>query len=342
MSLLLSPYSYHEIELKNRVVMPPMCMYKALEDGCITDFHRVHYAARAIGGVGLIITEATAVEARGRISDNDLGLWCDEQIIGHQQLVALCHQFGAKMGVQLAHAGRKSLCKASTPVAPSALLFSETNGYKLPQALTLDDIKSVKNHFVQAAFRAAKAGYDMLELHAAHGYLLYEFLSPLTNQRNDMYGGSLENRCALVIEICHAIIQTTGLPLIVRLSADEWVDKGWNIHDSIYLSDALHKIGVRMMHLSAGGNHEKQPLMPPLLPCYQADYAQIIKQEVGIPTIAVGLITSPQTANELLERGVCDLVAFGRELLRNPNLVQFAAKEANERALLEVSYARAF
>lgn len=341
MNQLLSPYQLNSVSLKNRVVMPPMCMYKAKEDGKLSDFHFCHYGARAIGGVGLIIVEATAVEARGRISDNDLGIWDDTQIEGHQKLNALLHNFGTKTAIQLAHAGRKSLCKTSTPVAPSALLFGESGGYKAPLALHVNEIEAIKEAFITAAKRAKKAGYDVLELHSAHGYLLCEFLSPLTNQRNDAYGGSLDNRCRLTLEICKAILKIVDIPLLVRISADEWMDKGWNIEDSIYLSQKLKTIGVAMIHVSAGGNHEKQ-LMPPLAPLYQTNYAKAITKAVGIPTIAVGLITTTDEVETLLEEGVCELVALGRELLRNPNWLQFAIKETGERALLETSYARAF
>lgn len=342
MSLLLSPYEENGIFLKNRVVMPPMCMYKAQSDGKITDFHLTHYTARALGGVGLIIVEATAVEPRGRISDNDLGLWEDTQVLGHKHLINLCHTYGAKMGVQLAHAGRKSLCKDTTPVAPSALLFSETGGFKLPHELSLEEIETIKKYFVQASLRAAYAGYDFLELHAAHGYLLCEFLSPLTNQRTDKYGGNLENRCSLVIEIAHAILESVGnVPLFVRLSADEWMEKGWGIEESIYLSQKLKNIGVSMIHVSAGGNNEKQT-MPSLVPLYQAAYAKVIRENAGIPTIAVGLITTAQEGESLLEKGFCDLVAYGRELLRNPNFIFYTAKDEGKKALIEPSYLRAF
>ena len=341
MKKLLSSYQLGSINLKNRVVMPPMCMYKAKEDGTLSDFHFCHYGARAIGGVGLIIVEASAVEARGRISDNDVGLWNDEQIEGHKKLNDLLHTLGTKTAIQLAHAGRKSLCTATTPIAPSALRFSESGGYKAPQALHVNDIEAIKTAFVAAAQRAQKAGYDALELHCAHGYLLCEFLSPLSNQRNDRYGGSLDNRCRLALETCEAILKAVNIPLIVRISADEWMDQGWNIEDSIYLSHKLKTIGVAIMHVSAGGNHEKQ-LMPPLTPLYQTDYAKAITKAVGIPTIAVGLITTTHEVETLLEDGVCELVALGRELLRNPNWVQFAIKETGERALLETSYARAF
>ena len=342
MSLLLSPYEENGIFLKNRVVMPPMCMYKAQSDGKITDFHLTHYTARALGGVGLIIVEATAVEPRGRISDSDLGLWEDTQVLGHKHLINLCHTYGAKMGIQLAHAGRKSLCKDTTPVAPSALLFSEAGGFKLPHELSLEEIETIKKHFVQASLRAAYAGYDFLELHAAHGYLLCEFLSPLTNQRTDKYGGNLENRCSLVIEIAHAILESVGnVSLFVRLSADEWMEKGWGIEESIYLSQKLKNIGVSMIHVSAGGNNEKQT-MPSLVPLYQAAYAKVIRENAGIPTIAVGLITTAQEGESLLEKGFCDLVAYGRELLRNPNFIFYTAKDEGKKALIEPSYLRAF
>ncbi|WP_263831823.1 NADH:flavin oxidoreductase/NADH oxidase [Sulfurospirillum oryzae] len=342
MSLLLSPYEQGKIHLKNKVVMPPMCMYKAKEDGEVTPFHLTHYTARAIGGVGLIIVEATAVEPRGRISDNDIGLWDDAHIEGHQKLVTLAHSYGTKMAVQLAHAGRKSICKETTPVAPSPLLFSETGGYKRPHELSLEEIAEIKTHFVEAAGRAHQAGYDMLELHAAHGYLLCEFLSPLTNQRCDRYGGSLENRCALVVEIAEAIVHATPLPLIVRISADEWMSEGWNVTDSIKLSKALQNVGVTIIHVSAGGNHEKQTHIPSIVPLYQAGYAKTIRENVGIPTIAVGLITTAKEGEKLLKEGFCDLVAYGRELLRNPNFIYYAAKEQGLKELIEVSYSRAF
>lgn len=342
MNHLLNPYTLAQVELKNSVVMPPMCMYKADNDGIIKDFHLTHYGARAIGGVGLIITEATAVEPRGRISDNDLGIWDDEQIEGHQKLTTLCHSFGAKMAIQLAHSGRKSLCADSTPVAPSALIFSNSGGFKQPQALHVKEILEIKTAFVEAAKRAEKAGYDILELHAAHGYLLCEFLSPLTNQRTDQYGGSVENRCAFIIEVAQAILEATpNMPLIVRVSADEWMEKGWDMEENIFLCKQLKSIGVSMIHVSAGGNNEAQK-MPPLVPLYQAAYAKVIRESVEIPTIAVGLITTTDEGEMLLKKGFCDLVAYGRELLRNPNFVFYAAKETGEKALIEPSYLRAF
>ena len=341
-SALLTPFESGAIHLKNRVVMPPMCLYKACEDGCVTPFHHAHYGARAIGGVGLIIVEATAVEPRGRISDNDLGLWSDEHIQGHQTLVENCHHFGAKMAIQLAHAGRKSLCKNSLPASSSPLLFSETGGYKTPIELCNMEIEEIIIAFINAAKRAKQAGYDVLELHAAHGYLLHEFLSPLTNMRKDRYGGTLEKRCLLVIKICKALLEAVGLPLIVRISADEWVTGGFGIEESLYLCHELRALGVTMIHVSSGGNHAVQPLLPPLNPLYQAHFAKIIKEKVGIPTIAVGLITTQQEGESLLEEAFCDAVAYGRELLRNPNFVQFILQQRGDKEHLESAYLRAF
>lgn len=339
---LLNAYEFQNISFRNRIVMPPMCLYKADEDGFLNDFHLTHYAARAIGHVGLIIVEATGVEPRGRISDNDLGLWDDAHIQAHQKLNALCHAFGSKTAIQLAHAGRKSICKASTPVAPSALLFSETGGFKTPHALSINEIATVTKAFVEASKRAEKAGYDMIELHSAHGYLLCEFLSPLTNQRDDLYGGSLENRCRLTLEICDAILKAVKIPLLVRISADEWMDKGWSLDDSIYLSARLKALGVAMIHVSAGGNHAKQQHIPHLAPAYQAPYAKRIREEVGIGTISVGLLTTAEQGEALLNDDTCDMVAYGRELLRNPNMVHYFAKENACEKLIEPAYMRAF
>jgi len=342
MSSLFSSYTLGNVTLKNRVVLPPMCMYKAQDDGLITDFHLSHYAARAIGGVGLIIVEATAIEARGRITDNDLGLWNDEQMHEHHTLVKLCHGLGAKMAIQLAHAGRKSLCQCSIPVAPSPLLFSDTGGYKTPIALCNMETEEIIIAFVNAAKRAQAAGYDIIEIHGAHGYLLSEFLSPLTNVRTDRYGGTLEKRCRLLIKVCEAVIQAVDIPVMVRISADEWMDAGWSIEDTLFVAEHLKTIGVSMLHVSAGGNHAVQTHIPPLVPGYQAVYAKEVKQKVSIPTIAVGLLTTYAQGESLLQEEACDLVAYGRELLRNPNLVHAFAKESGHKEQIEVAYSRAY
>ncbi|RXK01469.1 NADH:flavin oxidoreductase [Arcobacter sp. CECT 8989] len=342
MSLLLSPSSIGNCQLKNKVVMPPMCMYKSDNSAKVTAFHSFHYTSRAIGNVGLIIVEATAVEPRGRISNNDLGLWEDSQIAGHKLLVDQAHEFGSKIAIQLAHAGRKSLVKETTPIAPSSIAFDTSGGFKTPQSLDLEQIALVKQLFLDSAKRAKEAGYDILELHAAHGYLLCEFLSPLTNKREDIYGGSLENRCRLTLEIAKLLKEQIDLPLIVRISASEWKTNGWDIEDSIYLSKELEKLGVDSIHVSAGGNQKEPDLMPELSPLYQCDYAKKIKESVSIPVIAVGLITTAKQGETLLEDKVCDFVAYGRELLRDANLVFKLAKEFNQKELIDSSYLRAY
>ena len=342
MNFLFRNGNIGNLHLKNRIVMPPMCMYKSDESGQIKPFHHYHYVSRALGGVGLIIVEATAVEARGRISSNDLGIWSDDHIKKHKKLNKKCHYFGAKTAIQIAHAGRKSEVSASTPIAPSSIAFSDNLPYKMPDEATLEDITNIKKLFTRAALRAKKANYDAIELHAAHGYLLCEFLSPLTNKREDIYGGSLENRCRLTLEIAKEIKQSINLPLIVRLSADEWMNDGWNIEDSIYLSKELEKIGVNAIHVSSGGNQSKPNKMPIIEPLYQADYAKAITQVVNIPVITVGLITTGAEGDKLLEEEYCDFVAYGRGLLKNPNLTFVMADELDKKEMINKSYKRAF
>ena len=341
MSLLLQSGKIGNLDLKNRVVMPPMCMYKSDNSGELKDFHYFHYISRAASDVGLVIVEATAVEPKGRISNFDLGLWDDSLIENHKKMNQKLHLFGAKSAIQIAHAGRKSEVNDDICIAPSSIAFSQLAPYKTPIELTLEEIKNVKELFVNAAIRAQKADYDSVELHAAHGYLLCEFLSPLTNHRTDIYGGSLENRC-LVIEIAQEIKNRVKLPLIVRISADEWMQNGWNVNDSIYLSKELEKVGVDSMHISSGGNMEKTDKAPKIEPFYQANWAKAIKKSVNIPVIAVGLITTGKDGEYLLENEFCDFVAYGRELLKNPNLVFYAANELNEKDKINSSYIRAF
>lgn len=342
MSLLLKSANIGALELKNRVVMPPMCMYKSDESGEIKDFHKYHYVSRALGGVGFIIVEATAIEPKGRISSNDLGLWDDSLIEKHKQLNKDIHSFGAKTAIQIAHAGRKSIVTDSTPIAPSSIAFSKEAPYKLPKEVSIEEIKDIKELFIKAAFRAKEANYDAIELHAAHGYLLCEFLSPISNNRTDIYGGTLANRCRLVLEIATEIKQKLDLPLIVRISADEWMRGGWNIEDSIYLSKELEKLGVDAIHVSSGGNLEKPDNAPTIQPLYQSSWAKKIKENVNIPVIAVGLITTAIEGEYLLENSTCDFVAYGRELLRNPNFVFYAANEFKEKEKINSSYQRAF
>ncbi|KLD97961.1 NADH:flavin oxidoreductase/NADH oxidase [Aliarcobacter butzleri] len=342
MSLLLQTGKIGTLELKNRVVMPPMCMYKSDNSGELKDFHKYHYISRALGGVGFIIVEAAAVEPKGRISSNDLGLWDDSLIENHKKMNEKLHLFGAKSAIQIAHTGRKSELNDDISVAPSSIAFSQKTPYKIPKELTLEEIKNVKELFVNAAIRAQKADYDSVELHTAHGYLLCEFLSPLTNKRTDIYGGSLENRCRLVLEIAKEIKEKVGLPLIVRINADEWMNEGWNIDDAIYLSKELEKVGVDCIHVSSGGTVEKTDKAPKIEPLYQAYWAKKIKENVNIPVIAVGLITTAKEGEYLLENKFCDFVAYGRELLRNPNFVFNAANEFKEKEKIYSSYQRAY
>ncbi len=342
MSLLLQEGTIGTLTLKNRIVMPPMCMYQASTDGHPTPFHLLHYGSKALGGVGLIIVEATAIEPRGRISENDLGIWEDEHILSHHKITTICHDNGAKVALQLAHSGRKCGCDAESPVAPSAIAFSKKAPYQIPKALTLEEIDAVKESFVHAAKRAKEAGYDMVEIHGAHGYLLCEFLSPLSNQRSDGYGGSLENRCRLLVEVTEAVKKAVHLPILVRISADEWMKDGWNIDDSIFLCKALKKVGADIIHVSAGGNQEQTQTQPLFTPLYQANYAKRIKKESSISTIAVGLITTPAEGEALLIGEVCDFVAYGRALLRNPNLALQAAKEFQQIEKIPISFQRGF
>lgn len=342
MSLLFKEGQIGNLKLKNRIVMPPMCMYASDNSGELKTFHKGHYLSRAIGGVGFIIVEATAIEPRGRISANDLGLWEDSLIDAHKKLNEQMHSFGAKTAIQIAHAGRKCTVEDETPIAPSAIAFSDNKPFKMPKAATLEDIKDIKELFVKTALRAKEANYDAIELHGAHGYFLCEFLSALSNHRDDIYGGSLENRCRLLLEIAKELKEKVDLPLIVRISADEWMNEGWNINDSIYLSKELEKVGVNAIHVSSGGNQEKPNRPLELKPMYQSDFAKEIKKEVNIPVIAVGLITTANEGEKLLEEKYCDFVAYGRELLRSPNFTFIAANEFNEKELIIPSYSRAF
>ena len=338
-SLLFTPLKIGDLQIKNRIVMPPMCMYKAKnENGCPRCFHRLHYAARALGGAGLIIVEATAVEPRGRITSRDLGLWNDEQLEAHARLVKECVKYGAVMAVQLAHAGRKSECEGL--IAPSAVKFSES--YKTPRQMSADDIVAVKQAFVQAAIRAERAGYAATEIHAAHGYLISEFLSPEINLRDDEYGGRFENRTRFLKEILSEVKAAVQIPVGVRISADSWVKGDWSLEDSVRLAKELEALGAAFIHVSAGGFFERTDSAPAFTPLYQAGYAKAVKQAVSIPVIAVGLITKASEGEALLLGGVCDAVAYGRELLRNPYFAFNAMREFGENDKIENAYKRAF
>jgi NADPH2 dehydrogenase len=312
--MLFTPISFKNLTLKNRIVMPPMCMYSAADDGMVTDWHVIHYATRAVGQVGLIIVEATGVEPRGRISNRDLGIWDDAHISGLKRIVEQVHAQGSKIGIQLAHAGRKSEVVGSIPVAPSAIAFNEE--YSLPTALTMQEIQEVIQKFVQGAKRAVAAGFDMIEIHAAHGYLINEFLSPLTNTRTDEYGGSLENRVRFLEEVLIAVkkVIPKDMPVIVRVSADDYHEEGNTPEIVAAMLNLIKHHGIDVVNVSSGA---VIPVMPRAYPGYQVAMALVIKEKTQLPVLAGGLITEPAQVLQLVKAGI-DLVYTGRELLRNP------------------------
>ncbi len=337
MSNLLSEYHLKDMKLRNRIVMPPMCMYSAA-DGLVNDWHLTHYMSRAVGGTGLILLEATGVESRGRITDDDLGLWRDDQVEGMARLVAACREQGAKMGVQLAHAGRKSEVTKEYPVAPSPIAFSDR--YRVPKELKKEELPGIAAAFRDAARRADQAGFDTIELHAAHGYLISEFLSPLTNRRTDEYGGSPENRSRLLREILKEVrsVWPERKPLIVRVSAEDYEEGGNHVEIMADMLRDLKSEGIDLVNVSSGGVVD---VNMKAYPGYQVEYAEIIRKNTALPVIAGGLITSPLMAEEILRKKQADLIYFGRELLRNPYLPLMAAKELGEETEWPKQYLRA-
>lgn len=340
MALLFEPYHLRDITLRNRIVVSPMCQYSS-QDGFANDWHLVHLASRAVGGAGLVITEAAAVEARGRISPEDLGIYQDAHVEPLARITALIQEHGAVPGIQLAHAGRKastarpwegggpvdeSLGGWRPVVGPSALPFTE--GHPVPQALTLEEIAGIVEAFAVAARRSLAAGFEVVEIHAAHGYLLHEFLSPLSNHREDEYGGSFENRTRLVREVAAAIRREwpERLPLFTRLSVTDWVEGGWTVEQSVELAKQLTSHGVDLIDCSSGA---LVPTTPPISigPGYQTEFADRIRREAGVPTGAVGIITDPVQAEHILRTGQADLVLLARELLRDPYWPLRAATE---------------
>jgi len=318
---LFSTYTIKDVTFKNRIVMAPMCMYSSQEDGHVKNWHLTHYTSRAVGGVGLIMLEATAVDPQGRISVNDLGIWNDEQLPGLSQLVSMMKEQGAKTGIQLAHAGRKATVPG-TIYAPSPIAFDET--YKQPQEMTQADIEKTILSFQQAAARAKKAGFDVIELHAAHGYLLNEFLSPLSNKRNDEYGGSSENRYKIVKEVIAAVKQVWEGPLFVRISAHDYQEGGMTAEQYIEISKWMKEDGVDLIDVSSGA---VVPASIPVYPGYQVPFSETIRSGASIATGAVGLITTGIQAEEILQNERADLIFIGRELLRAPYWPRNAAKE---------------
>jgi len=309
---VFTPYELKDTIIPNRIVMPPMCQYTATDDGYATDWHLVHYGARAVGKVGLIFLEATAVEKRGRLSNNCLGIWDDNHIQGLKEIVDFCKAHGSIMGIQIAHGGRKSY--GDELVAPSAIPFP---GELTPKELSIEEIAQVVANWQEGARRSLEAGFDILQIHAAHGYLLHEFLSPLSNERTDKYGGSFENRLRLLLEVVEAVqeVWPKTKPLSVRLSAVDYLDGGLTIEDTVKISKALKDVGVDLIDISTGGLISARIEIGP---GYQVPFAEIVKKEADIPTIAVGLITQPELVQEIIFNERADFVALGRELLRNP------------------------
>jgi 2,4-dienoyl-CoA reductase-like NADH-dependent reductase (Old Yellow Enzyme family) len=331
MSLLFQPLTLRQLTLPNRIVVSPMCQYSAAVDGLANDWHLVHLGSRAVGGAGLVIFEATAVRPEGRISARDLGLWNDEQIEPLRRITAFIESQGSVAGIQLAHAGRKagtwwpwsgqhgSVPVAEggwTPVGPSAIAFDPK--HVAPTALDEAGIADVIQAFVQGAERALAAGFKVVEVHAAHGYLLHQFLSPLSNRRQDQYGGSFENRIRLLLEVTQAVRQVwpEELPVFVRLSATDWVEDGWNPDETVELACRLKTLGVDLIDVSSGGTSANAEI--PIGPGYQTQFAERVRREAGIATGAVGMITEAAQAEHVLRTGQADLILLARELLRDP------------------------
>ena len=352
MSILFSPLNIKNITLKNRIVISPMCQYSS-EEGFASDWHLVHLGSRAVGGAGLIITEATAISPEGRISADDLGIWSDDHVPMLKRITSFIHEQGSIAGIQLAHAGRKASTQSPwkggkqvreaeggwKTVAPSAIPFHE--GDEAPIALLDDDIAKIKDDFRKAAQRALNAGFKVLEIHAAHGYLLHQFLSPLSNKRTDDYGGSFENRSRLLLEVIAEVQKEwpEENPLFVRLSATDWAEGGWTDEESVILSGILKPLGVDLIDCSSGGLAAHQQI--PIFPGYQVEFAESIKQQTSILTAAVGLITEAAHAEEILKDGKADLVFFARQSLRDPYFPLHAATELSDDIKWPVQYERA-
>lgn len=351
MTRLFSPVTIRNITLKNRIAMSPMCQYSA-KDGFVSDWHFVHYGTRATGGAGLIIIEATAVRPEGRITPGDLGLWSDDHIAGLRDLADYIRSQGSVAGIQIAHAGRKASCAVPweggkqlglgnggwETVAPSQIPFSP--GERLPLMAGKSYITYVVDEFRQAAGRALEAGFRVLEIHAAHSYLIQEFLSPISNKRTDEYGGSFENRTRLLMEVTGAVrpVWPEDYPLFVRISSTEWTEGGWTPEESVRLAAILKDAGVDLIDCSSGGNIHDAKI--PAQPGYQVPFAAMVRK-TGILTGAVGLISDAGQAEEILSSEKADLIIMGRELLRNPYFPLKAAKESGVQMQWPVQYLRA-
>lgn len=352
MSQLFSPLRLRELLIKNRIFMAPMCQYSAHE-GMPNEWHRVHYGTRAAGGVGMVRVEATAVAPEGRITPYDLGLWSAQQAEAFRPITSFIKQQGAIPAIQIAHAGRKAACAQPwhggkpmsaknggwQPLAPSSLSFLADSDP--PREMNPADIDQVINQFAEATKRAGTAGFEVVEIHMAHGYLLHEFLSPLTNHRTDRYGGSFENRARLPLQIAQTVrdLWPSDKPVMVRISATDWVEGGWDLTGSIELVRRLKTIGIDHVDVSSGGLILEAVV--PAAPGFQTPFAASVRQETGMSVSTVGLITEAQQAEHILVTGQADAISLGRELLRNPYWPLFAARSLQEELSWPVQYQRA-
>ncbi|MBW3521316.1 NADPH dehydrogenase NamA [Chryseobacterium sp. NKUCC03_KSP] len=346
--MLYSPIKFRNVELKNRWVMSPMCMYSS-ENGVANDFHFVHYGSRAQGGTGLLIVEASGVEPKGRITNHCMGIWNDEQAVALQKIVEFVHKNSeSKIGIQIAHAGRKgstwenkqiSLEEGWETLAPSAIPYHPTE--RIPHVLSLEEIKEQIQNFKNAAKRAVKAGFDVVEIHAAHGYLIHQFLSPLSNVRTDEYGGSFENRIRFLLEIVDAVNEelNENVALFVRISGTEYAENGWDIDESVELSKILKDRNVDLVDVSSGGNIHGAKIS--VFEGYQVPFSSAVKNQAHVKTGAVGLITKTEQAEEILQNGEADLIFVAREILRDPYLAVQGSFEMKEETFFPHQYLRA-
>ncbi|MFB7917198.1 NADH:flavin oxidoreductase/NADH oxidase [Streptomyces sp. NPDC056061] len=364
MSALFEPYTLRSLVIPNRVWMAPMCQYSAEpvgpNTGVATDWHFAHLAARAVGGTGLVLTEATAVGPEGRISPADLGIWNDVQVAGLRRITDFLKSQGSVPGIQLAHAGRKGSTAAPwlgggpvgpdehgwTPVAPSPLPFDD--GYPVPHELTADEIQDIVGEFREAARRALDAGFEVAEVHGAHGYLIGQFLSPHSNRRTDEYGGCFENRIRFALQVVDAVreVWPDGLPVFFRVSATDWLTEndqdereGWTVDETVRLAVELRAHGVDLLDVSSGGNAPRARIET--APGYQVPFAERVRSQTSLPVAAVGLITEPQQAEKIITEGRADAVLLGRELLRNPSWAQYAARRLGAELRRPEQYLRA-
>jgi 2,4-dienoyl-CoA reductase-like NADH-dependent reductase (Old Yellow Enzyme family) len=350
---LFEPFDQRGVTFRNRIAVSPMCQYSS-EDGFANEWHLVHLVSRAVGGAGLVMTEAAAVEPPGRITPQDLGIWKDDHIEMLARIVALIHRNGAVAGIQLAHAGRKSSTATPweggnvlsesqggwTSIAPSAIPFEADS--PAPIALSIEDIQQMTTSFVNATRRSLEAGFNLIEIHAAHGYLLHEFMSPLSNQRTDEYGGSFEHRIRFLCEVVQAVrnVLPDQIPLWVRISATDWVPHGWDIEQSIALSSKLKSLGVDLIDCSSGAIVPGEKI--PAGAGYQTAFADRIRREANLATGAVGMITTPAQADHIIRTGQADMVLLAREMLRDPYWAMRAAKQLRQSVPTPVQYDRAW